>query len=1076
MEKKNIMFKSCDYMANDLYRLGGLAAASHDLQSLVAEAVGKNRWGYVTELGKHTCSVEHRDIILAEIFAHRQWQSGWQSVLQLVKCGVSCGLRGEAFIKAVEESQWQCVQTSMRLGVPRENRNTAIWTVSSQCQEDIAAELINLGVGQSDKEGALGKATVSGRVIFLVNLVKRCCDAEMTDFVLREAVKQEQWQLVGELCKMDLSMLQLEYVCEEAFSHLQWDLGLHLLKNSVSPSAYLVNEVFRAGKEHDFLDLSAPGALGKELRGLMLLSAVKYGQDNTFLKIMEQQGISDLEIVEAIKVAVGCRDENIFLQLVFLSKHSLQLFKQFCNKHPWKVEGEDSDVEFMCNTLFENDNDELALYAAVVNGLWSEVPYVICSDAVSRRMRLFALKRVCAGDSKAFSKVADQLLGQSQSNHRQLFLLAVRNERFSLAVNLYGEGVGVGDVKFAVRMILAAAHWDVKLVRLTEEDDHLQKGEAVITDLCKKMNAQDGIKILKYAVVHAMKDAFEYKSFMHVNNFCYLLMHCQKNRDDELTFDFFHRVFSYCMKRSVIHDMSDPFVIACFALVTKVNYWSEEKEDHVKIGQMFATVRKAFRLAAKHGKGEFILRVYKYCKNDLCSDFFDVAVEELVKSESWQTLEELINESFQGYVALDNSKQVLFWYMNHCIGNNKIWLQCAPILDGWLDKIHTARKDTVYYRNDKEILPVAQEKVELNGPVSYFADWCARHSCFKLTILLCLLGRKFARLRSVLQKDDVCTSFSNTLLNELLYISEREKDWATVVSVLKIMKEKDLDEYSRIHVKSVLLLCEKKRVYLWAAEIAFRLKEWAILKRVLAKWQDQSVFDNTVRRAARQGGWKLVEDLLPQSSQDPALLADVLESAMGGFLGSDKMAKVLMKQVNPLLKSGKSLLSKALSRFEPKPTKGNLDILHCCVEAGLFTAELHLQCWDHSSCFCILLQVLLFQTNILCLKLLHRSGTFSHKTLYTMQNSSRFSPIHAVQETFDYMDFATSAPLSLQDLCRKTVSQCISCHPGREERIQALPVPQPVKDFLRFSDLIQVSLEDYEHIEALLKNVPPESP
>ena len=104
------------------------------------------------------------------------------------------------------------------------------------------------------------------------------------------------------------------------------------------------------------------------------------------------------------------------------------------------------------------------------------------------------------------------------------------------------------------------------------------------------------------------------------------------------------------------------------------------------------------------------------------------------------------------------------------------------------------------------------------------------------------------------------------------------------------------------------------------------------------------------------------------------------------------------------------------------------------------------------------------------MKLFHHSGVCSNHRLFTLNANSEdlfsddlygwFYPavdevnVEDHREVREYLEQAASVPLSLQDLSRQAVSHCLGCRPGREERVQALPVPEPIKEFLHFSDLM----------------------
>ena len=109
-----------------------------------------------------------------------------------------------------------------------------------------SAVVLALGAGKGGDTLALvvRRAVAEQRWGFLLELIGRCGDVDLTEAVLAEALAQSSWGLVEGLLP-HLSDVQKERACDAAAANQCWDLAFTLLRDAVSPCEDTVDEIFR---------------------------------------------------------------------------------------------------------------------------------------------------------------------------------------------------------------------------------------------------------------------------------------------------------------------------------------------------------------------------------------------------------------------------------------------------------------------------------------------------------------------------------------------------------------------------------------------------------------------------------------------------------------------------------------------------------------------------------------------------------------------------------------------------------------------------------------------------------------
>ena len=96
-------------------------------------------------------------------------------------------------------------------------------------------------------------------------------------------------------------------------------------------------------------------------------------------------------------------------------------------------------------------------------------------------------------------------------------------------------------------------------------------------------------------------------------------------------------------------------------------------------------------------------------------------------------------------------------------------------------------------------------------------------------------------------------------------------------------------------------------------------------------------------------------------------------------------------------------------------------------------------------------------------ELLLSSGAVSNAKLHEAKTDKSLRDV--LEQTCDvdslrFLDEVGNAPRRLMELSRLSVSQQLGSHPGREKRIESLPVPKPIKDFIAFRFVTSDSVAD----------------
>jgi hypothetical protein len=340
--------------------------------------------------------------------------------------------------------------------------------------------------------------------------------------------------------------------------------------------------------------------------------------------------------------------------------------------------------------------------------------------------------------------------------------------------------------------------------------------------------------------------------------------------------------------------------------------------------------------------------------------------------------------------------------------------------------------------------------------------WCETAGLYNLALVLAVVGRQWNRAAGVAGQGQ------GRLLPCLVkwvfvWMVKRGQEQPLVKYLsnfpVSIMEKPDhavtdhLQDRDNTHVlTNVAARLERAGLIDWAGYFSILLEKWDRVERLMERCQDKRVLVNlVVFHSATKGirNWSICDKFLPLCTHahilQIALAAAVLDSAK-------HMVASLVPRVDLCFKDeGHTFLS----------VGGDNSVHKMLIGAGLSTYQREM---DQASGMSLVTKQKLTHGCVNMLRLYHRSGVCSNHALFELNARSSstlfciFSPAYTnkgvQREVRQYLDMAASTPLSLLDLSRQAVSHCLGVQPGRQERIQALPVPSAVKKCLCFADLL----------------------
>ncbi|XP_070203933.1 uncharacterized protein [Littorina saxatilis] len=1046
-----------------------------DVEFILNRALGEQQWGCITALTTY-CSLQQRSVVVDQAVKCGQWPC----VLEAVKLGVAAEVKDALFRKAVDEGQWVIVMEITMLGVNSESRergceravqlqqwdvvqtlvemglscavrSTVLKAAVAQRHVECAVKAMKLGVSTQDKEDALRQAVVSSQCHFLLELVKLSSDADMTDFVLREAVKRSEWALVEGLVGQGLGDVQKEHVLDEAVACGQWDLALTLLHDGVSPREWIVDELFRNKMGRGLVDQFPDGAMPSGLKGLMLMGAVKHSDGDIALHVIHHQSVSDAQLMEAIKFAVNLLDKEVLMQLLRGSPHSRRMFKYNFHKQQWKDSlqplenesdgGDGGEVLWILKTLCENNEDDLALHVAVTqaeqgDGVPMQDFFEMKPEAATlkRRKIRVALGKLHDKDKYSFGDMVPELCTRSKEVGL-LFRQALRMGDFSLALSLCGHGVQRKDLKFALPWFLA------------------DENPKLISDLKRVVNGKDRKWFVHYAARYGLSQYFEKMSEVKLKNFIALFKDCYVHDYGDL----YRKIFRLAVTKAFKCDAAE-----CFAEVCAVYFCHRHSVDRESADQ--DDFKFAFNKVLRRGEKELMkTSCEKLFKRVLCSDrtsMMRILMELVFKKKAWRCLPSLE----AGLRELDpyGITSMLKLCLQKMLQNEVPWQQLAKTLCQWIKELYFGHLDSLTNSLHKTLLGE-----QWPTSVSSLAQWCVEKSHSNLAMVLGFVLADWQLVTSSLGQGNL--DLSEGLLIKAAESAAKKGAYSAGVAVLKLcsLTRQNLRcLWPYTSWEGLAKACQKEGLDDWAVGLSrFDMKS---MKEKLQTCHNQAVLDCVIETAAYKSNWDVVKEVLTRCS-DQSVLMTVLRKAVE--YRQLEITEALISRVDASLAmaaeyacGSETLLFMAVKWYS---SNTGIDLIRLCIASGVstFQRDIHFAKNKLRENNCPVLHALGME-NLSIISLMLRSGATTNRRLYKirkmpeMQRGLRSKRLSDTwKQGYKMIIKAASNPSRLEHLARLVVSHDIGCRPGRPDRIQALPVPDRIKDLVHFKDVLSCESE-----------------
>ncbi|KAK7090778.1 hypothetical protein V1264_010534 [Littorina saxatilis] len=397
-------------------------------------------------------------------------------------------------------------------------------------------------------------------------------------------------------------------------------------------------------------------------------------------------------------------------------------------------------------------------------------------------------------------------------------------------------------------------------------------------------------------------------------------------------------------------------------------------------------------------------------------------------------------------------------YLSKCLNGLEERHQICPLLHNWCSK------EAIY--EDYSMLELVHEiQPLLSDTDSSLANWCCAEGLHDLGFILSLASNDPANCIRILT--DFGSSIKKCVLVECIQAKPHNLDTETVVDILKHLSidDVDLDYLWAYNSPNTLLeMCQNKGLTEWTIQLGLSEGNWEIVENEMTVHDNicVSLIDDVIVEASSAHIWPLVNILINRCSQTTSFLFRLLSRLIveGDTEDAIEIAKALLERVDPCLAQqfsyGRTLLQEAVQSSANREKMVTL-----CITTGVSTHEQSLyntyQLRSYWNSTYSAMKRVLWNGQFPLVKLLYMSGATSNEELHQLKSDQNLRTRLQGQGRMDivsYFDHAASTPRKLQDLCRLHVSHLIGCRPGRDDRLESLPLPSIVKDLVRFKDIL----------------------
>ncbi|XP_070205083.1 uncharacterized protein [Littorina saxatilis] len=853
----------------------------------------------------------------------------------------------------------------------------------------------------------------------------------------------------------------MERACDEAVACGQWDRVFQLLHDGLSPSEKVVEELCGNEMGERLAALYPDHTMTSGLRGPLLVGAVKHGQGDAALHVIHHQSVSDTEVMEAIRLAVHLHDKEILLQLLGSSPRCRRVFKHKFHKEQWKEGAHDSECDdesslvgelgWIFDALCKHSEDDLAFHIAATKASEGETEFLLrfltskpkASALTWRKLRI-TLGKLHNCNQPAFRDAVHALCDRSKDDVSRLFREVLRLGDETLA-SLIDYGVQRKDLKFALPWIM------------------LHKDFRDISNFLDKLNGDDQIWLRHCATRCALAEYFKERSNATLLMFIRLFEESCRYKNDPFLFN----IFWSAIAKSVKQD--DP---QCFVKV--LMFYFGRCLDLSKPGATRDDCKRAIMKPLKKHKYNFIKVAGEEMATGvlLCGDsLVEVMIEAVLENKAWVCLPSLyagLNRTYgslREYVLLDHCLQEM-------LTNKATWQSCGTAFNLCLKEVDLGDLDRL-------IDFVRKKTLKKQWPVSVasLAQWCLAESQSNLAVLFGFVLADWQLVGAALSQPslDLHESFLIGAVGQAI----TESAFSTGVTLMKLFpltREKIYRFQFCRHKIKVAELCEAEGLHDWALVLSADHMTASSIRDKLQACQSQEALTCLLQDAADRGKWDIAKELLVRHYDDHEVLENVLLTA--AHHGKSEVLELVIDRVDARLvgeddgESGcRSLLYWAA---DYRNNQTSLELARICITSGLSTFqrdevyEKHSRKGHHN---CPLHRGI-ERHNLPVVRLILKSGALTNRRLYEERLDGDMDRIlrnpfrsNTWKTAYRMITAAAANPCRLEHLARLVVSHAISCRSGRQERIEALPVPERIKDLIKFKDVLSLSsMEEEEEV------------
>ncbi|KAK7487294.1 hypothetical protein BaRGS_00021522 [Batillaria attramentaria] len=468
-----------------------------------------------------------------------------------------------------------------------------------------------------------------------------------------------------------------------------------------------------------------------------------------------------------------------------------------------------------------------------------------------------------------------------------------------------------------------------------------------------------------------------------------------------------------------------------------------------------------FLTASKLRKTELVMALLERCTGRNSEKIQQMAAEAAVDDVNWGLLEALVEREYAGtlhntlFACLEKILKVTGSWQEH-------FLPFLSVFDNWC-----RMADEV---DVEELLNSLRENMD-QSLLSDTATWCCNHgkSLPDMALLFSVASRQTSLMRTVLERHgtDILDCFLETGFKDSLGY-----DLGTACSHLPYLSESTLDpDVFQGCASQLTLQCRKMGLRNWELFFAVHSGKLKLVKEAAKHHTDQNRLVIAAAVSASLHGWEIVKELLkkcPKATmvgyKEDILRAAVLDSEV-------EVVESLLEEIDPEElefrdNSDDTILSRAVVTDLPRvggreKEDAREQVVRACLRTGFATYQrMHDYDYDfdydHANSPSPIRRAVEIG-DLPLVRLLYDCGSASNFEIYNMTSNSVLTKQlydDWAGDVYEFLQEAAENPCSLKHLCRLAVSHIVGCRPGRQERVASLPVPEHLRDYISFSDIL----------------------